>query len=675
MKHREWLWIPSALLALAVLWATPEASGAERLPDLTTLSLEELMNLEVTSVSKKSEKLGETAAAVFVITQEDIRRSGATSVPELLQMVPGLNVARIDANKWAITARGFNGHFANKLLVLIDGIPVYTPVFAGVYWDVQVVPMGDVERIEVVRGPGGTMWGANAVNGVINIITKRAQDTQGGLVSVGAGTEERGFGAIRYGGKLGTGAWYRLYGTFIRRDASVDPAGHDAGDDYDMASGGVRVDWQASDADVLTLQANLYDGESAGSVFSLVSLTPPRSAMHTETAHNENANLQGRWQHTISDASDLQLHAYYDHTKRTFPVGSQKVDAWGAECQHRFPLAARQEIVWGLGARLVSDAFTDQLNIAYDPKSRSVAVYSVFAQDEIALVEDRLRLILGSKVEHNDYTGYEIQPNGRLVWTPGKRQAVWAAVSRAVRTPSRFENDVRLDAALIPGGSFGPDPRSVVYTVRGSRDFESESLTAYEIGYRVQPLARLSLDVAIFYNEYDHLRTVELGRPMMDPSRPYIILPGTISNKMKGETYGGELAANWQALEWWRLRLGYSYLQMDLHVADDSNDTTAEGAEGDSPHHQVTLRSSIDLSRNVDFDLAARWVDRLPSQDVSSYLALDIRVGWRPARNWEIAVVGHNLLDTQHPEYDDNRGGTSATLVERSIYGQVTWGF
>jgi len=645
--------------------------------DLTELSLEDLMDIEITSVAKKAQKLSEAAAAVFVITNDDLRRSGVTSIPEALRMVPGLQVARIDDNKWAITSRGFNGRFSNKLLVLMDGRSVYTPLFSGVYWDMKDTLLEDVDRIEVIRGPGAALWGANAVNGVINIITKRAEDTQGGLVVAGAGTEERGFGAVRYGGKLGQDAYCRVYAKYFNRDDAVFASDEDASDKWDVLRGGFRMDWQGSGPDALTLQGDLYNGDTGETIITK-SLDPSEPQTFDEDNEISGANLLGRWKHTISDTSETALQVYYDRTERNSVILDQVHDTLDIDFQHQFTLGQRHEIVWGLAYRSVRDDIGNTFYGSWDPDTRDDDLYSGFVQDDITLIKDRLRLTLGSKFEHNDYTGHEIQPNARLMWTPHKGHSVWTAVSRAVRTPSRTEHDGRLNITVLPPGSLLPVfPGHVVVGVVGDGDYDSEELLAYELGYRVQPTERLSVDIATFYNDYSHLRTLEPGDPFpeMSPSPVHLVFLSTADNKMEGETYGVEVAADWRPLDWWGLKATYTYLQIQLDLDRDSGDSISVSAEGESPHSQVSLRSSIDMMQDLSLDCWARYVDDLPSQEMDSYITLDVRLGWKVRENVELSVVGRNLLDDRHPEYEPEFIDTIPTEVERSVYGKVSWQF
>ena len=664
------------------LIASPGQGGASPPLDLTQLSLEELMNIEVTLVSRKPEKLAETAAAVFVLTAEDLRRSGVRSIPEALRLVPGMQVGRIDANKWVVTSRGFPGLFANKLLVLIDGRSVYTPLFSGVFWEAQDVVLEDVERIEVIRGPGGTLWGANAVNGVINILTRKAADTPGRSVQVGGGTEERGFATLRGGGRLGEGAHYRAYGKVFTRDRSRGATGQRPADGWHLYRIGGRIDWELSSRDALSVLGNGYRGEVGQSLLLTTSPSPPYvQAVHSE-ARIHGAAVLGRWERRISDRTDLALQLYYDRSGRRDYVLAGVIHNLDLDFQHRFRPGPRQEIVWGWGYRFTTDHFDPTFTMALHPESRKVHLLSGFVQDDITLVPERLRLIAGTKFEHNSYTGIEAQPNVRFWWSPAPRQALWGAVSRAVRTPSRGDNDIRAMAQAIPPDSLFPGVPSPVALVAlvGNRDFTSENLLAFDLGYRAHFNERLTLDLAGFYNLYDDLRTNELeidSRVLEgDPLPPHLLIPMRVDNKATGKTWGFELAANGQ---WhpWRLRAGYSFLRMDLEVDEDSFDAQTESYARELPRHQLSVRSYLDLPAGLELDVVGRYVHDFPVAEwkIDRYLTFDLRLGWRPEERLELSLAAQNLLDSPHPEYVSQASGTFATEVEAGVYGVLNWAF
>ena len=618
--------------AAAGLAQTNIATGSPS--ELKKFSLDELLNLEVTTVSRRPEKLNEAPSAIQVITGEDIRRSGATSIPEALRLAPNLEVAQVDSRQWAISARGFNNTVANKLLVLIDGRTVYTPLFAGVFWDVQDTLLADIDRIEVISGPGGSLWGANAVNGVINIITRSAAETQGFYLEGGGGTELRGFGGARYGGQLTPQLHYRVYGKYFDRDSTVLSNGTDGTNEWHVGQGGFRLDWDATNHNLLTLQGDLYDGRIAQPGTNDIAVS--------------GGNTLGHWSHTFSEDSDLRVQLYYDRTRRRIPgTFSEDLNTYDFDGQHRFQPLPRNDFVWGIGFRLIQDQVDNGTALAFLPAHKTLHLYSAFLQDEVTLVTDRLRLTLGSKFEHNDYTGFEIQPSVRLAWTPDIRQTVWGAISRAVRSPSRIDREFYAPAAPP-------------YLLAGGTNFLSEDLLAYELGYRVQPIERLSLSVATYYNDYDHIRSLRPGSPFV------------IANDLKGESYGVELAGTLQITDWWRVRAGYNYLHKRLVVKPGGADLNNGSGEGNDPEHQFSFRSSMDLPGDLQLDAGLRFVDSLPSPSVPSYFGLDVRLQWKPAKDWELAVVGQNLVDRRHPEF-----GAPATReeIERSVYGRVTWSF
>ena len=646
--------------------ASPEAGVSEYLD----LGLEDLMNMTVTSVSRKSQPVSDAAAAVFVITQDDIRRSGVTSIAEALRMAPGLEVARIDANKWAISSRGFNGRFASKMLVLFDGRSVYTPLFSGVFWDRQDTMLEDIDRIEVIRGPGAALWGANAVNGVINIITRQATDTLGTLVTAGGGTQERAFGAARYGHQIGEDAALRLYGKYTNRAGQDDLSGRDAYNGWTALRGGFRLDADPDAQNSLTLQGDVSQ-ERLHETY--VDLPPALNSLNTTTPVF-GANLLSRWKHTYSDTADLDLQLYYDRTDASLAVVGEQRDTFDLDFQNRFALSARQEVVWGGGYRYSHDRTTPSATLSLTPPNQGTHLFSSFLQDNLALAPDRLHLILGSKLEHNSYTGFELQPNARLIWTPNKQHTVWGAVSRAVRTPSRGEESVSLYQA-------GPAPGVLGHLI-GNDQLQAEELIAYELGYRIEPASGLSADLATFYNRYRKLSTPG-ALPTLEPTPfpPQVAVPLPLGNFARAETCGVELAADYKALSWWRLRGSYTFLRI-MNVETNPG-AVLTNLKGESPQHQAALRSSLDLTRHLELDLWLRYVSGLvfkdspssPTLPISGYLTLDTRLAWRPCNGVELSLVGQNLLQKEHQEFLPQQILTQATEVGRSVYGKVDWHF
>jgi iron complex outermembrane receptor protein len=666
--HRALLWVLCCLAAaLTPAWAQTNDSVAATKPatqpgveaqtnqsristeKLKQLSLEELMKQQVTMVSRRPEKWFAAPSAVQVITGEDIRRSGATSLPEALRLAPNLQVAQVDTTSWAITARGFNSAspvgtgtgfsvgVADKLLVLMDGRTLYSPLFAGVFWDVQDTLLEDIDRIEVISGPGGALWGANAVNGVINIVTKSAKDTQGVLVSGGGGIQPQDFTGLRYGGTLATNVYFRVYGKYFDRDSTVFPNGTEATNDWRMGQGGFRMDWLPPNGDTVTLQGDGYAGR----------IQQPNLPDATASGQN----ILGRWTHLTGDESDINLQLYWDRTYRAIPgIGPDTLNTYDVDFQHRFPIGRRHKAIWGLGYRLISDNFQNGPVLSFFPPKRNLQLFSGFVQDEIALVPDRLELTVGTRLEHNDYTGFEVEPNVRLAWTPTERQTVWGAVSRAVRIPSRADRDL---VVHVP-----PE------TILGSPNTISEEVVAYELGYRIRPVSSLLLSLATFYNTYDDLRSLEPS-----PTSPTTLVT---DNGLQGDSWGAELSGTYQVIKSWRLRGGYTYFDKDITLKPGSHDIFQGKGAGNDPNNQFLLQSMLDLPGHVQFDWVARYVARLPSPNVPSYFAMDVRAAWRPRRNLELALVGQNLWDSQHAEF-----GAALTRqeIQRSFYGKITLEF
>lgn len=636
----------------------PSADSLDALLDqdlsaLRKTSVAPALDVEVSTVARQQSTVGRSPAAVFVINQEMIRRSGARSVPELLRQVPGLHVARVDGNKWAVGSRGFNGRFSNKLLVQIDGRMVYSPLFAGVFWDVQDLLLEDIERIEVIRGPGATVWGANAVNGIINVITKKAADTQGLYAEAGGGTEERGFVGGRVGGTTAHGAAWRISGKAFDRDRLFEPNGlnYDATEQGRLSG---RVDYDLTPCDQLTVQGDIYRGTSGTAV------RPANGPLRFVDERFHGDNVLGRWTRTFDEESDLSVQAYYDHTDRVPAVLGQSIEIFDVDFQHRFPLCDGHQLIWGLGYRRISDnlpSLTVPPIISLNPVQRTVNFYSAFVQDEVKLVDDALYLTLGTKLLENDYTGFEIQPSVRLLWLPNEESAAWTAVSRAVRTPSRVEHDSRVNIGeVFPG---------VPITLAGTRAFESEELTAFEAGYRSQPVPYFSWDLAGFYNLYHGLANARLVAPF-----PPAL---TFSNGMQGRSYGAEISGNVDMTACWRVAAWFAWLHVDL-TAEPGSQVDPQLTEGSAPLHQAFVRSSWDIACDWQVDLFVRYVDAVLSENVPHYWSLDARLAWQPTAQTELSVVGQNLLDTTHPEYGTNIfNGEIATFVQRGVYGMASW--
>jgi len=634
--------IAGAILGLLAPVSNPALalpqSGSQSTDKLKQLSLDELFDLEVTSVSRRPERLNAAASAIQVISADDIRRAGAASIPEALRLATNLQVAQANASQWAVSARGFNNVLANKLLVLIDGRTVYTPLYAGVFWDAQDTLLEDIDRIEVISGPGGTLWGANAVNGVINISTKSARETQGTFAEVGTGTEQSMFGAARFGGTITPNVAYRVYGKAFDRDNTVlAVGGRDARDTWRARQGGFRTDWE-SEQQSATLQGDIYR------------LHPNPDG--TSAVQSDGYNFLGRWRYRFDAGSELQIQMYYDRTRRDFQNGFiENLHTFDFDSQHRFQLGRRQEIVWGLGLRSMEHQTQNLPLFAFVPAQKDLNLYSGFLQDELSLWDNKVRVTAGIKLEHNDYTGTEWQPNARFAWTPIEQQTLWAAASRAVRTPVRFDRDFRL--SLTP---------TIPFIAGG--DFQSETVHAYELGWRSQWVARMSTSLATFYNEYDGLRSVE-------PGNGFLNLPVTFGNGVGGESYGAEFSATYTVTDAWRLRGGYTWMRKHLRVKPGSRDTNNGSAEANDPDHQVLLQSILTLPHDIQMDGVVRYVDTLSTPHVDSYVEMDIHLAWHLTAELELTLVGQNLLDGEHAEFVPS--SPSARNIERSVYGKITW--
>lgn len=677
------LFIAQWLVQIAALFLPVSGTLSASEPavsDLAELSLEELLNVTVTSVSKREQAVSKSAAAVFVITQEDIRRSGATSIPEVLRMAPGLQVARISSSEWAISARGFNEMYATKLLILMDGRTVYNSLFSGVDWNLQDTLLEDIERIEVIRGPGATLWGANAVNGVINIITKQARETQGALTTFGFGSEEQGFGGVRYGDRIGENGYYRAFIKYFNRDESYDGSLQDPNDDWDMWRTGFRLDRYGTEGSEFTLQGELFNGD-VGQKNKVFLLQPPYANDIEGDQEMFGSYLLARLTRTLTASSEYSLQAYYDYYDRNSLLSRQRHNIFDLDFQHAFGCGTGQEIVWGVAYRLVLDDLDQSTVVSFDPEHRRDQLFSGFLQDEITLFPERVRMMVGSKIEHNDYSGFEIQPNLRFLFTFTRRQAAWLSVARAVRTPSRGEHDAELAVAVLgPDNPLNPTPLPVAVTATGNHDFVSENLVAYEAGYRLQGARWFMLDIAAFYHDYHDLRNAEFRSISLDDS-PQLHLAATIQedNNCNGHTYGIEAAVDLQIQSWWRMQVVYTYLRMQLDPDSDFTDEVIDLQEGYVPRHQMSFRSLMDLQRGLEWDVWIRSVGRLPDLGVPGYVSLDVRLGWKFNDALELSLVGQNLLDDHHPEFLELKQILSndphAWELERSLYGKVAWRF
>lgn len=659
--------------ATFAVWQTPAAGADTVARSVADLSLEELMNIQVVSGSKKLQRIADSASAVFVITAEDIRRSGVTSIPEALRIAPGVEVARFGSNKWAVSIRGFNGRFANKLLVLMDGRTLYTPLFAGVQWELHDTVLEDVERIEVIRGPGAALWGANAVNGIINIITRHAKNTQGVLLSGGAGTAERAFGVARFGGSLGEDGAYRVYAKGFARDRFPDAIGQDGRDDWNAGSVGFRIDRALGAGDDLMVQGQAFNGRVGERLVS-GRLLPPFQAVDDLDQRNKGAHLLVRWEGGGRASSATTLQGFVDHVEYHLGALVEKRQTLDLELQRRMPLGAAHDLVFGLGYRYSRDDIASIETIAFAPGNRSTHLWSAFLQDEWVLIPERVRLTLGARLEHNSYTGREIQPSARLLWTPSPTQSVWGAVARAVRTPSRAEADGRIRAEVVPPfTAANPTPLPAELALTGGRQFDSERLHALEVGYRNQITSRMSVDMTLFHNSYEGIRSFTMGTTQLQLMAvpPHAVIPLPIGNAGSGRVRGVEVSAEVRPTDGWRLSGFVARQWLDFSGAS-GQDTQLEGG---SPRHTLSLRSTLSLSRSVEFDLWLRHVDSLPAFSIPSYASVDARLGWKINRNLDVALIGQNLLHNRHPEFVSDFIGTATYQVPRGAYVRVDWKF
>lgn len=627
----------AVLAAVFLAWGSPLAAQLS-MQDLRSFSLEELMGLEVTSVSRKPEPFVSTAGAVGVMTGQDVQQTGYRSIADALRYATGLQVARVDGRVWAISARGFNASESNKLLVLMDGRTVYTPLFSGVLWDVQDTFLPDLDRIEIIRGPGATMWGANAVNGVISITTKNARYTQGGLLTVGGGTEERAFASARYGGEVPGKFFYRVYAKGYVRDDMTKPDGLAGGDEVRMAQGGFRLDSAGpEELGGWTVQGDYYEGRIG-----------PAVGAHSPVS---GGNLLARLTRQLSGDVELTTQVYFDHVSRDlYGQYSEVLHTYDFDTQVRFSPWEHHEFVAGVNYRSASDHTGDSGTTQFAPARRRIEKAGAFVQDEIRLFDGKLGLILGSKLEYHESIGAELQPSARLA-IRGATQTLWAAVSRAVRTPSRYDEDLRF-----------PNTRRPLLV--GNPDFQPEQVIAYELGYRAQPTRTIAWDVSVFFNDYSDLRSQERST-----------VPGrrVFGNKLRAQTDGVEVSAKWQLLPKWRLQAGYAYLHERFTMDPSSTDASNGIQEWNDPEHTATLRSSLQFFRGFEWDVGVRYVSSLPHPAQESYTAVDSRLVWRYRGQWEFALVGQNLLDPVHTEFGPAQ--PNAHQVERSFYGSVSWEF
>ncbi len=681
-RATAWGLLSAFLLAAAAVVVAPHCAigmpvaaaatdTVEDASDLTRIGLEDLMKLEVTSASRHEQVLSNVASAITVIGRDQIRASGATTLAEVLRMVPEMQVAHIDANIWSISARGFSGRIANKLLLLVDGRSVYSPIFAGVYWDEQDLLLEDIERIEVIRGPGASVWGANAMNGVINVITRDAHDTRGAALGAAAGNEELGGGSARWGGTLGTRGAFRVFARGASRAGSAIPGtAENAWDSWSGLHAGFRADVPVSDRTRWTLTGDLRSGDAGQSIYEAID-SPPYKLQVSPRTTVKGGNLMASWQRKLSAYSDITLQGYTDVSDRNDDVLQSHVETYDLEFKNHVS-NGRSEFVWGLGGRVVRDRLDSTAVLYFAPDHEARSMLSAFAQDEIVLDNRHVRLTLGTRVESSydaaSSARPEWQPSIRAQWSPGERHSLWGAVSRAVRTPSRAENDIRYHLATMPTG--GPPAEVTIY---GDSAFQSEILVAYEAGYRFAPTPAVMFDVSSYYNEYSRLRTVEPGSSTFSPTpTPHIDVRESWENKMHGDTRGIGGSIAWSVSRNWKLNANASCLVMRLHLDPGSQDVSSVSGENNEPAQQYMLQSQFQFTPRWRWDATAYQIGRRPSQSMPGYTRLDLGLAWQVRDGAELSLMGMNLLQRRHYEDDGVQSGLIPTQVERSFTARVS---
>lgn len=664
MKRQIYNFVSSLIfLSLFISAANVAAEDA----DFFEMGLEELMEINVSSVSKKDEKLSETAAAVFVLTKEDIRRSGVVNIPDLLRLIPGVHVGQIDAAHWAVTARGENGLFSNKLLVMVDGRTVYTHLFGGVFWEEFDFAIEDIKRIEFIRGPGGAIWGANAVNGVMNIITEEAKNSQGTHIRAGGGSENLAFGAVRQGVKLNDKTHLRLSAKGKNIDDSKSASALKSDDAWSLGSAFFRLDHEASDSKHLMVDGHLHHGKG-----NLQVLMPDRHSggdSFDGATRFVGGHLMARWEETLSSEQDYHLQFFYDRTDRDEVITKYTVDTFDFDFQHRFQIFSWSEMVWGLGYRYVQDDFSRITAVHFHPDEDSFDLLSGFIHNEVELLDD-LKIILGSKIEHNDFTGFEVQPSARFMYTPVKEHSFWGAYSYSVKTPERSTDGVTLPVSAFTS----PEGVSGLAIIRGNHDIKSERTNTFELGYKATLSNDLSFDLATFYGHYSDLDGLVQGAPELTDvhGQPIIIAPLDFYNNNSADFYGAELVINWQALAKLRLQATYSYLGGDYHTDELNPDPTYIGSEQTFPHNMATLRSLLDLPYSLELDTTLRYVDAAVDRNAEAYLDMDLRIAWGFAEGAELSIIGRNLLQSSRQEYISDFITIPETKIERQVYAMLT---
>lgn len=625
------------------------------------MSLEQLMNVEVSVTSRSEQKLFEAPAAVYVISGDELRRQGFTNLQEAMRMVPGFYVARYTSNQWDVTARGFSRGFANQLLVMIDGITVNTPLFAGVWWHLQEIDMADIERIEVVRGPGASLWGQNAVNGIVNVVTKHASETQGWRADTTIGDEERRV-ATRYGGKMGDDDFFRTYVVASDHDPLVDSTGDSIDfEDWQIGKAGFECDWNLSGGDRLRLLGNAYSARIGEEYFSALPVAPYITFNQDHTPKT-GVNLLASWEHPSGAATMDKVTATYSRDNQKQVDFQLAIDSFDLEWQRRAPLSDENVLTFGLGYHFVASDLPGDFTYTFDPSHNTTYTARAFIQDEILFPAEDLKVVLGAEVENNEYTQNEVQPSARAIWTPTETQAVWVGVSRVVRTPSIEENYLRYRIPTAVPGNF------LIYT--GSENVEPEDLLAYEIGWRAQATERISLDTTAFFNDYSNMVTRERAAPYTQGGINYS--PRVFDNMGESQAWGVEIAADWVATQSWRMRAAYTYFEQNNQLESGSTDLGYKLIDHSFPENQANLRSYYDLGDQWELDCGIYYVDSVPYLNNDSYIRTDVRLGYNPSPNWRFSLGVQNALKQRHAEEGKGQIGVGSE-VERNVYCNLSW--
>jgi iron complex outermembrane recepter protein len=642
IRHRR-------ITGVAILLAGATVVHAQSTADPSALadeSLDQLLNTPVVTVSKKQQRLSKVPAAVYVITKEAIHRTGAVSIPEILRLAPGVQVARINATQWAVSIRGFNGLWSNKLLVMIDGRTIYSEIFSGVDWEMQDLMKEDIERIEVVRGPGSSIWGANAVNGVVNIVTKQAADSSGTMLAVSTGNLDRFRAAAQYGCSFGQTS-FRIYSKV--RDQSLPGTGGVAlPDTHKQAIAGFRIDSHLNARDKLTVQGDGYVGETHDSEIVPVTLPSFLPGISDVNGHPASFDLQAKWTRSLSDRSEVSLQAFGAKEQRVEEGVDARNSTFDVELQHSFAVGERNAILWGLESRTIQDRIFGPPTFYFTPVGRTNVLTAGFISDDISLVPDRLQLSVGTKIEKYNFTRWQPEPSIRMAWTPNENQTVWASLGRAVRIPSRFERDIRVDAGALPG------PLPILLQVNGNPQATSETLVAYEVGHRMKLGRKISLDTATYYNHYGTLRSTQELAPQFELEPvPHLLVPLEYNQLAQGNSLGFESVANFDASSRWRMTASYGFGDLDIQSKPGNNSTLNiyRNVPGSLPKHQAQIRSSWDIGRNLQLDIAGYYVDRLPAQSLPSYTTADLRLGWHVTSSLALSANVTNIFNKVHGEW------------------------